>query len=643
MNVLNGIINRFQPHKKKEKDEGFVEPLEGFAEKRMEQAHRRKQNLDSLSRIPYGSEGPQGVRAFQALYPQGPQPGTPQRVSKLRLQPGTAYGGSEGVQRNPTTNEYSQLLNRKSTKPPEEFGERNAHKSHKYSVATMASTAENTPENESIQKAKLPLQHNGVFNKLRSSDQKKPKQLVEYAVFLKANSIFSSDTLENILRNIVVNLQHIQIINMFLDPKYQEYIKNLPVVTNQTGGYDVSDMDKVRKSLDYLLSDSYHDFGKGRNRYFPHTIYANMFADVKHEKIQALIKNIYHGAFTERDNPDFLLNYLLKSKFEEQVKVDFLTGELVGDIPDISYFFSENGPDNWPSTRKKSIEDAIIGEIARTKMGEVINETSVGDWYYIYDACVPGRIHANIGGKQALTLAKIWDPSKAGKISKRELFESNNTKTTLISQGTNSHMEKENRVNYTIFDWVTNTNEGKSLYDEIYDDLLHINTLPNKSLIKLRLAVSDDEMCSLCIKIADKYFIIDSGFSVNELSAGIYYVEMSGKIKQTVEQTTQLIKVSYLPPDMSSPSPRILKLVEIIDELKDHMNTQQIISTLLRFKSSGDHGQSKMCQIINHELKEFCMFVSGDNLACVDNNDDAVRLQAEQLNSPLLGLRTHTL
>jgi len=81
--------------------EGFVEPLEGFAEKRMEQAHRRKQNLDSLS---YATEGcsvedpkgvrafqalyPKGVRAFQALYPKGPLT----RISKLR-------------KGNPTTNE----------------------------------------------------------------------------------------------------------------------------------------------------------------------------------------------------------------------------------------------------------------------------------------------------------------------------------------------------------------------------------------------------------------------------------------------------------------------------------------------------------------------------------------------------------
>ena len=491
-------------------------------------------------------------------------------------------------------------------------------------VATMASTAENTPEKESVRQNHLVAKlHNEQV--IKPAD---PRQLVENAAFLKANSIFANDTLENLLRNIVVKLQRIQLIDAMdtirHDSIYQEYVKQKlqtqdvdvakqpPNIgeNKMTGGYELNKINQVRESLDKLLSDSFHDFGKGRNRYFPYTIYANRFVDVKHEKIQALIHNIYHGSYTQKDHPDFLYNYLLGSKFEEQIKVDFLTGDLVGDISDISYFFSESGPMNWPSTRQDSIKDAIIGEVARTKMGEVINKNSVGDWYYIYDACVPGRIHANLGGKQALTLSKIWDPSKASKIQKSELFESINTASALVSEGTHD--------GYTIFDWIRNERNRKSLYDEIYSDLLHIETLSNKSLIKLRMALSDDEMCSLCIKIADKHFIIDSGFSVNELSAGIYYVEMSGKIKQTEIQKTQTIKVSYLPPDMTNPSLRIKKLLEIIDELKDHMNKEQIISTLLRFKSSGDHGQSKMCQIINHELKEFCMFVSGDNLACVE-------------------------
>ena len=452
--------------------------------------------------------------------------------------------------------------------------------------------------------------------------QKDPHQLVENAAFLKANSIFLNDTLENLIRSIVVNLQRTQIIDtidaIIKDPTYQTYIKQKKE-TEQVGGYDPEKMSQVRKSLDYLLSDSFHDFGKGRNPYFPNTIYRNLFVDVKYEKIKALTQNIYHGNYQQKDHPDFLYNYLSGSKFEEQVKVDFLTGELVGDIPDISYFFSENGLMNWPVKRQESIKDAIIGDVARTKIIDVIKENSVGDWYYIYDACVPSSIHANIGGKQALTMAKIWDPSKASTISKNELFESTHKNATLVSEGTYSQLENGQRASYTIFDWKRKSDPRESLYDKIYSDLLHLETISKKSLIKLRLAVSDENKCSVCIKIADKHFIIDSGFSVNELSAGLYYAEMSpNDYRQDIQQKTDKIRRDYLPPDITNPSSRIKKLVEIIDELKNHMDKKQIISTLLRFKSSGDHGQSKMCQIINNVLKEFCMFVSGDNLACVE-------------------------
>jgi len=439
---------------------------------------------------------------------------------------------------------------------------------------------------------------------------KDPLKMVENAAFLKANSIFLNDMLENLLRTIVVNLQRIQVVDTIRhDSLYKEYTTK-QIAPQQVGGYDANKMAQLRKSLDYLLSDSFHDFGKGRNPYFPATIYANQFIDVKLQKLQALIKNIYHGSYQQKDHPDFLKKYLLESKFEESVKVDFLTSELIGDVPDINYFFSENGPINWPVKRQESIADAIVGDIARTKMVSTVKESSVGDWYYIYDACVPSRIHGNIGGKQAFTLAKIWDPSKSIKFSKNELFEATNKNTKLVP-------EKTQYEGNTIYDWTKE--DGQSLYDAIYGDLLHVDTIANKRLIQLRLAVANDEKCYLCIKIANKPFIIDGGFSVNELSAGLYYAELSGDFRQSVQAPNQKIPVNYLPPDIVKPTYRIQKLVEIIDELKNQKLTkEQIISTLLRFKSSGDHGQSKMCQLINNELKEFCIFVSGDNLACVE-------------------------
>jgi len=83
--------------------EGFAEPLEN--RRFSDQASGAKQNLDSLS---YATEGcsvedPNGVRAFQALYPKGPLTRIPYGSEGLSgPQPRTPF---QGVQRNPTTND----------------------------------------------------------------------------------------------------------------------------------------------------------------------------------------------------------------------------------------------------------------------------------------------------------------------------------------------------------------------------------------------------------------------------------------------------------------------------------------------------------------------------------------------------------
>ena len=127
------------------------------------------------------------------------------------------------VMRFPQKNFINKFINRNPTRKKEiAYHDKLANAA---TVATMASTAENTPEKESVRQNHLVAKlHNEQV--IKPAD---PRQLVENAAFLKANSIFANDTLENLLRNIVVKLQRIQLIDAMdtirHDSIYQEYVK----------------------------------------------------------------------------------------------------------------------------------------------------------------------------------------------------------------------------------------------------------------------------------------------------------------------------------------------------------------------------------------------------------------------------------
>jgi len=83
-------FNRYNSTRSREVDSVNLNEFEGFAEplENRRFSDQAAQNLDSLSRIPYGSEGPLGRGPERPSHLSGPQPGTP----------------LWGVHRNPTTN-----------------------------------------------------------------------------------------------------------------------------------------------------------------------------------------------------------------------------------------------------------------------------------------------------------------------------------------------------------------------------------------------------------------------------------------------------------------------------------------------------------------------------------------------------------
>jgi hypothetical protein len=493
--------------------------------------------------------------------------------------------------------------------------------------------------------------------------QEEKKLLLKQFYKLRALSIFLQDSFELIIENMLyteymtslisviewINLNNAKDINLILseltnnsqiNPEdnsiYTSFESVINVLTEenidkrgnkstkQLGGLSNSSLkQQLKESLDYKIADSQHDFGKARNKYYPESIYQEKHsAETSRLTLNQLIRDVFYGNNKYKKADDLLFNYFdsKPTNFEESVKVDFLSGELVGDLYNITYYFSENMPSTWEETRVQFLEKLpeeilSIGESAASKLIADLDSNANDEWYYMFDACLSSRIHGNIGGKEAYTLAKLWDPIKAGKIKKEELFEDiksreRQSKTRFVGKPEVSDEYTGNT--YKIYDW-ENIEMGNSIYDEVYYDLLNPSSfIENGIKIQIRLAVDQNNYSSIFIevlqndttKFAD---VIDSGFSVKELSIGLYYIETGALLSRESRGIENKMK----------------KLTRFIDKLRSLLQgtpdiNNVISNVLIRFKSSGDHGQSKFCKYINTALNDFCLFISGDNLAYVE-------------------------
>jgi len=417
--------------------------------------------------------------------------------------------------------------------------------------------------------------------------------------------------------------------------------------------------EEITDELRYGPGDSQHDFkpSKTRNFIFPDEIKTSKQPTniVNGTKVLDAISQI---TFNSQGTRTRILNsYFEKSpnSFEEDVKVDYLLGDLAGKLDDISYYFTQ-GPrtpnwaditKNWDEKRRNFFQSNEPFDNIDL-LFETVQEHGIE--YWLYDACMDSNIRKGLEPPEFFSLAKIWDPSKSSKHNLFHLSEyklsndqnNRNSKFTKITiEPNNRYASKENQTKipegYELYDWTDENNE--SYYDKIYDNLLNEDIL-TKVLgikIKLRIAAHNDDksksksksndnvvgkICSvaICIYVQDSFhsvIIVDSGFSVKELSIGMHYIE---KGEATFDLGTKHIEINE----------DLYKLINILDNIWSNLsrnsnnstirsifNKNEYYKLLLRFKSSGDHGQAHTVKLLNRLLNKRTVFLSGDNLAYV--------------------------
>ena len=382
--------------------------------------------------------------------------------------------------------------------------------------------------------------------------------------------------------------------------------------TDLKGGHMNPELNKnIVGELNYKEPDSQHDFKPSgtRNNVFPSSIKGakvNTYTSrLVFEKLQSFLMNV-------NINTVLLQSYIEKSPlvFEEDIKVDYLLGDITGEVEDMSYYFSEanDSPPTWITKRKEFFKytDAN-GQLLNPphSINKLFMDLDMQQFdFWLYDACMSGKIRQQIIPPEFKTLCNLWDPAKNPPIPINELSE----KIISDKYPTNSRFEKVTTFgDYDIYNWINPTNK-QSYYDLVYDPLLNNDILGTEYniFIKLRSAVNRvTNICSVAIllfqneKLGDT-IVIKSGFGVNELSRGLRYIETNDteKLNPLLQQVINTIH-SF-----------ILKNANI--NVKN-----ELYKLLIRFKSSGDHGSANTTKLIHTILKKSCIFLSGDNLAYV--------------------------
>jgi hypothetical protein len=411
------------------------------------------------------------------------------------------------------------------------------------------------------------------------------------------------------------------------------------------GHQNMAANNKIVNELNIKEADSIHDFkaSDDRNNVFPVEITKaktkasksstgekeNSKNSIILDKISKILSNVVNP---KMNMSDILGDYFRKSpgQFEEDIKVKYLIGELAFGLDDVSYYFT-GGKDNisstkWNELRKSFFETIPVNEI--DKLFEDIKAHNIE--YWIFDACMASYVTKGMLPEKFRTLANMWDPATSANPTLEELGEKilsdkeprNSSFIEVVERPTDNSIPNGKKI----YDW-QNSN-GESYYDLIYDELINRDIMTTFYGIKIKIRTAVDEIekknkvkkCSVavCIYVDEKFkyvICIDGGFGVNELAMGMHYIE-TGDITYTKDTKTYNLRS---------------ELQELIDVLNRYfINTgkkrkessneffkNEYYKLLLRFKSSGDHGQAITVKILNTIFNKATVFISGDALACV--------------------------
>jgi len=404
---------------------------------------------------------------------------------------------------------------------------------------------------------------------------------------------------------------------------------NTSFTNTQNGGHDNPELNReLVIELNRKEGDSIHDFKPSttRNNAFPDDIigHGKLVSAENGKTVLARISKILENS---EPKTTLLYDYFNSSPlhFEENIKVDYLLYKIAGELTDINYYFTEGTaiPTTWIEERKRFFGPEHADTInSLEKLNLDIEERGID--YWLFDAVMSGRIKKQVDehviSGRFVTLANIWDPAPSKNPPFNELTEyilsnssSDRDKSVIVVEPTIKPIQ-----GYTIYDW-RDPRTGNSYYDMVYDELINRDILSNQFglILKMRLAVNstNDTSVALCLYQNDRHlntYILKGGFSVNELAMGMHYIEKNH------EELHVGKKVQHIHP--------ILK--ELIDDLKEIVQipnsargaeffTNEFYKLLLRFKSSGDHGQGNTVKIINTLIGKNTLFMSGDNLAFV--------------------------
>ena len=441
-----------------------------------------------------------------------------------------------------------------------------------------------------------------------------------------ANIVLRCAKIENLIASVVkTELESI------LDIRYA-LVENLSVpvsvpVSVQSGGHENERRNAdIVNELNRKEGDSQHDFKPSatRNNVFPAQIVkSSKLVNVVNGSI--VLDKISEIVVKSSNVPSRELNsYFEKDPihFEEDIKVDYLLGDLAGNLDDISYYFTEGKiPDTWIESRRKFFETAQINGIKKLFM----DVEEFGIEYWLFDACMSSSIKTGMENiERFITLANLWDPAKSKNPTLQELTEwkmSQDSATRQFSKFVHDAQVQNNNI----YDW--QNKENQSYYDKIYGPLINQDIMTRLFGIEIKLRIAlDNNVCSvaICVFVADEFkkmVIVRSGFGVNELAMGMHYIETGetsyakGKGKEQTIRTElkDLIDTLYTYfTDVSRITDRTIRAEASKTFLKN-----EYYKLLLRFKSSGDHGSANTVKILNDLLKKRSVFLSGDNLAYV--------------------------